>query len=212
MLNLSGAKFGQFAFTYIRDVLNRLLVPSGHGFAIVLLAFGVFGLIESFRQSDDRIRLLNLYLVVSFALAVLGSAAAGAAVNYYLEPALAMAVLAPTALARLEAGWRNESPLSSFAFVIVLVLLLPSLDEQRSNTTHLKSDDLRRVVALMDRRQVFTDIPYLAARTQAPQLIDLASPGEYRKERWLGRLVFKGARAKLGGEEIRSGNSRQARR
>lgn len=175
MLNLSGAKYGQFAFTYVRDVLNRLLVPPGHGFAIALFAFGVFGFIESYRQRDERIRLLNVYLVVSFALAILGSAAAGASVNYYLEPALAMAVLAPAALARLQAEWRNESPLSCFAFVIVLVLLLPSLDEQRSNTAHLRSEDLRRVVALMENRQVFTDIPYLAARTQTPQSIDLAS-------------------------------------
>ena len=35
MLNLSGAKYGQFALTYVRDVLNRLLVEPGHGFAIV---------------------------------------------------------------------------------------------------------------------------------------------------------------------------------
>lgn len=175
MLNLSGAKFGQFALTYVRDVLNRLLVPPGHGFALVLVVFGVFGLVESYRQSDERTGLLNLYLVISFALSVLGSAAAGAAVNYYLEPALAMAVLVPTALAYLKAGWRNESPLSTFVFVIVLVMLLPSLDEQRSNTTHLRSEDLRRVVALVENRQVFTDIPYLAARTQTPQSIDLAS-------------------------------------
>ena len=72
-------------------------------------------------------------------------------------------------------------------FVIVLVLLLPSLDEQRSNMTHLKSDDLRRVAALMDRRQVFTDIPYLAARTHAPQSIDLASlVNTERRGGWAG--------------------------
>ena len=175
MLNLSGAKFGQFAVTYIRDVLARLLVAPGQGFAVALFAFGAFAVLETSIQRDERTRLLNFYLVVSFCLAVVGSAAAGAHVNYYLEPALAMAVLLPSALARLEEGWTSDSPLASLVVVIVLALLLPSLDAQRWNLMHNKPEDLRRVAGIMENRRVFSDIPYLAARMPAPQSLHLAS-------------------------------------
>jgi hypothetical protein len=175
LLNLSGAKFGQFALTFVRDVLNRLLVTPGHGFAVALFAFGAFAVLENWNHKDPRIRLFNIYLVVSFCLAVVGSAAAGAAVNYYLEPALAMAMLLPAGLARLEGTWRSDSPLASLAVVMVLALLLPSLDAQRWNWMHDKPEELRRVAALMENRHVFTDIPYLAARMSTPQSLDLAS-------------------------------------
>jgi hypothetical protein len=175
LLNLSGAKFGQFALTYVRDVLNRLLVTPGHGFAVALFAFGTFAVLGNWYKSDDRTRLLNIYLVVSFCLAVVGSAAAGATVNYYLEPALAMAVLLPIGLLRLEKAWRSDSPLASLVVVMLLAVLLPSLDVQRWNLMHEKPEDLRRVAALMENKHVLTDIPYLAARMPTPQSLDLAS-------------------------------------
>jgi hypothetical protein len=175
MLNLSGAKFGKFAVTYIRDVLGRLLDSPGHGFVIALFAFATFAFLQSWSQQDKRVHLAGIYLLVSFGLAIVGSAAAGAAENHYLEPALAMAMLVPFGLARLEDGWSAESPLALFAIVFIAVLLLPSLDVQRSNLTHQKPDDMRGFLRLMKDKQVFTDIPYLAARTSSPQMLDLAS-------------------------------------
>lgn len=174
-LNLSSAKFGPFAFTYVRDVLNRLLEAPGQGFVVALFALGALGFLESWKQRDERSSLLNLYLVASLGFAIMGSAAAGAGVNHYLEPALAMAVLIPTGMARLREGWKNESPFAPFAVLIMAVLLVPSLDSQRSNLKHNPPEDLRRVLPLMENKQVFTDIPYLAARTSTPQLPDLAS-------------------------------------
>jgi hypothetical protein len=175
LLNLSGSKFGQFAFTYVRDVLNRLLVTAGNGFAIALFAFGVFGFLQSWNDPERHTRLLNIYLVVSLSFAVLGSAAAGAAVNYYFEPALAMAMLVPTGLARLEQQRKEDSPVLLLVTVMVLALLVPSLDVQRWNLMHEKPEDLRSIVPLVESRRVFTDIPFLAARASTPQLVDLAS-------------------------------------
>jgi hypothetical protein len=125
-------------------------------------------------QRNDSVRLVKIYLAVSGALAVLGSASAGGGVNHYLEPALAMTLLVPLGLVRLQAAWR-EPTLAGFAVVIMLAFLLPSLDVQRWNAMHSRPEDLRRLVPLVRNQQVFTDIPYLAARTSAPHLVDLAS-------------------------------------
>lgn len=175
LLNLSGAKFGALAVTYARDTLFRLLASPGHSFAIVLFAFGIFSIVELWNQRDKRTRLVSIYAIIAFGFAVFGSAAAGAAENHFLEPAFAMSVLLPAGLSRLGEGWSSESPLASFATVILLLMLLLSLDIQRWNVTHSKPEDLRSVLPVMKGRYVFTDIPYLAARTAPPQFLDLVS-------------------------------------
>jgi len=175
LLNISGAKFGEFALTYVRDVIGRLLAAQGHGFVIALFAFGIFGCIEAWRLQDNRCRLICIYLVVSLGLAIIGSAARGAAVNHYLEPSLALALLIPSGMARLRTVWAPSSPVASFSVVMVLVLLLPALDAQRWNVMHNRPDDLRQVVPLVENKSVLTDIPYLAARSTSLELLDPAS-------------------------------------
>jgi len=175
LLNISGAKFGEFALTYVRDVLGRLLVAQGHGFVIALFAFGIFGFAETWREQDRRGRLICIYLLVSFGLAILGSAARGAAVNHYLEPTLALALLIPSGMASLRTAWKADSPLALFSTVIILVLLLPALDAQRWDLMHRHPDDLRNIVALAADKPVLTDIPYIAARTSSLELLDPAS-------------------------------------
>src|SRR5262249_44447105 len=104
-----------------------------------------------------------------------GSAAAGGGPNHYLEPALAMAVLAPGALALLERSWDNAPAVGSCLMVVLLVLLLPTLDMRRWALMHSPPDDLRRVVALVQNIRPLVDDPYLAARAQTPNAVDLAS-------------------------------------
>ncbi len=191
LLNLSGATFGQFAVTYIRDIAGRLLLPAGHGFVIALFAFGIFGFLEAWKQRDSGTALIGTYLLISFALALVGSAARGAAVNHYFEPTLAMAVLVPTGMARMSTVWSSKSPLSLFAAVFVLVLLLPSLDMQRSYFTHNKPDNLQPLARLVGDRRVFTDIPYLAARTSSFELLEPASL--MNTERAGGRVAWSSA-------------------
>lgn len=174
-LNISGAKFGEFALTYVRDVIGRLLVAQGNGFVIALFAFGIFGCIEAWRQQDNRYRLICIYLMVSLILAAIGSAARGAAVNHYLEPTLALALLIPIGMTRLRIGWAPDSPTALFSIVMVLVVLLPAVDAQRWNTMHNFPDDLRKMVPLVENKSVFTDIPYLAARSTSLELTDPAS-------------------------------------
>ena len=105
----------------------------------------------------------------------IGSAAAGAHVNHYLESALAMALLAPTSLRYLANAWRSDSPLASFAVVLILLLLVPALDIQRKTVTHSKRAQLQHVVPLVNDKPVFTDIPYLSARAASPEFVDLSS-------------------------------------
>lgn len=174
LLNLSGAKFGALAPTYSRDALFRLLVSPGNGFATALFIFGILGLILSWSDRDPRWRLAGIYLAISFALATLGAAAAGAAVNHYLEPALATAVLVPVGLSRLRGAW-SETPLAWLALVGTAVLLLPSIDMQRSNITGNPPQNLTQVSLLMQDHTAFTDIPYLAARKPTPEFLDLVS-------------------------------------
>ncbi len=174
-MNLAGGKFGQLALTYVRDVLARLLEPQGQGFAVALFAFGVFGLFEAWQGGEIRSRLLSLYAIVSLGLAVFGSAAAGSAPNHYLEACLAFATLIPVGVISLEKSWSNGSPSAVMATVLVLVFLVPSLDAQRSNASHSRPDDLRPLVPLLSGHRVFTDIPFVAARTPSPETVDLAS-------------------------------------
>ena len=174
-LNLSSAKFGSLAPTYVRDVLMRLLQTPGSGFTVVLIAFGLFGLVQSVKLPDSRVRLLAFYAVASLAFGTLGSAAAGGAVNHYLEPALAFALLVPFGLQALQQSWPSHSQTGLLVLVLIGVLLLPSLDSQRWNAFHERPEDLRQVAALVQGRRILTDLPFLAARSGNPGLIDLAS-------------------------------------
>jgi hypothetical protein len=175
LLNLSSAKFGPLAFTYARDVIFRLLSTPGYTFVTGLAVFGVIGLLESWKQPDHRGRLLGMYLAAAGFFAILGSAAAGAAVNHYLETAFALAVLVPPGVAAMRKTWKNGSALSALPAVFAVVLLAPSLDLQRWNLMHPETEDLRRVARLMENKAVFTDIPYLAARNQSAQFTDPVS-------------------------------------
>jgi hypothetical protein len=176
LLNLSGAKFGHLALTYVRDSLFRMLsgMP-GHGFAVVLFVFGLLGFLYSWSSTQARSALVAIYLVVSLGLAILGTAAGGADVNHYLEPALALALLAPTGLACLQRVWPEETPFAAFAFLAMGVLLLPSLDIQRWQVQHVKPANLRPLLSAITNKAVFTDVPYLAARMPSPEALDLAS-------------------------------------
>lgn len=173
-LNLSGAKFGPFALTYAREILSRLFELEGSGFALALFALGVLGLLAMLREQDRQRQLLTIYLFVSLGLAFIGSAAAGGGVNHYLEPALAMALLVPIGLAHLEPAWSKDSPYTIVVVVLVLALLLPALDIQRSKVSHRRPEDLRPLLKLVQAEHTFTDDGYLAARSNAFAL-DLSS-------------------------------------
>lgn len=174
-LNLSGAAFGEFSLSYIRDIAGRLLLQPGNGFVTALFAFGLFGFVQSWKQADQRIRLVNIYLVVALLLTVIGSAARGSAVNHYFEPAFAMALLIPAGVAQLQSTWRSDSPFAALTLAFVVVLLLPSLDVRRSFFRQNKPEDLRSLASTVVNRNVFTDIPYLAGRSAAQELLEPAS-------------------------------------
>jgi hypothetical protein len=175
LLNLTGSKFGRFALTYIHDLALRMFSGPGLGFAVVLFALGAFSWLELRNDADRRVKLLRIYVLVSCFVAVFGSAAAGANVNHYLEFAFASAVLIPSGLARLERAWVNDSPVTALVAVLLALLLVPSLDILRSKLVHEKGENYRSAAQFIGSRSTFTDIPYVAARTSPPQLVDLGS-------------------------------------
>jgi hypothetical protein len=175
LLNLSGAKFGFFALTYVRDIVNRMFARTGTGLAVALFALGTFGLLESLKERNPRVLLMSLYFLVGLLLAVVGTASAGGGMNHYLEPALAMAILIPAGMVRLEAVWQKDSPFAVFAMLVTAALIVPSLDVQRWNAMHREPENLRPFKTLMANKLAFSDDPYLAARSSTPQAIDLSS-------------------------------------
>ena len=175
LVNIGGAKFGALALTYIRDIVLNILTPSGNGFAILILAFGAFAVVNASKQPDKRIRLMLIYFCTSLFFGLFGSAAAGAGANHFLETVLAAAVLLPPALARLEESWQPTSSACALVTVLILAICLPTLDMQRWNAMHKRGEDLRALVPLVSSRKVFSDLPYLAARSSPPELIDMSS-------------------------------------
>lgn len=174
-LNLSGASFGQFALSYARDIAERLLMQPGHGFAVLLFTLGLLGFIETFRRTDQRFRLIAIYFLVSFVLALIGSSARGAAVNHYFEPALACAALLPIGMSSLQESWNARSAMAPFAILFVCVLLLPTLDMQRSYFEQNKPENLSLLVSIIQGKEIFTDVSYLAARSRNLELLEPAS-------------------------------------
>lgn len=175
LVNISGAKFGTLAVTYIRDIVLNILTPSGEGFAILVLALGAFAVAEAVKQSDQRIKLMLMYFCASLLFGLLGSAAAGAGANHFLEATLGASVLFPPAFARLEKSWQPTSTVNVLLTALVLAICLPTLDVQRWNAMHKRGEDLRELVPLVSSRKVFSDLPYLAARSSPPELIDMSS-------------------------------------
>lgn len=175
LLNLGGSKFGAFAITYIRDIALRLLTSPDSGFVILLFGLGVYAAIEATKDNDGRNQLLSIYLVAALFFAVLGSAAAGAAINHYMESAIVMAMLAPSGFQKLGEAWVKGAAWTNFVAILLLLLLLPSLDMMRWNLMHQRPDDLREIVRLVGTKKVLTDISYVGARSSSPQLLDPAS-------------------------------------
>jgi hypothetical protein len=175
LLNLSGAKFGRMALTYGRDTILRLMTSPGHGMATALLSFGLFGFFCNRKERDARSLLTGIYLPVSVLFAGLGSLAAGADINHWFEPSLALALLIPAGLARMEAGWSKDAVASRFLAVLLLVLVVPSLDVARWGVMHTRPADMRRLLPYAGNKNVFTDVPYLAARARQPVVLDMAS-------------------------------------
>lgn len=174
-LNLAGANFGEFSFQYSHEIFVDVAMTTGHGVVLFLLAAALLGLLDCWEEPDDRARFLGLYFVTSMGLAFLGSGFANAGANHYLEAAWVWALLAPGGLARLRRAWEKDSPLPAFVFVLALVLLFPALDVQRWEMLNRRPDNLAPVVPLVKGKRVLTDIPYLGARSRAPEFLDSIS-------------------------------------
>jgi hypothetical protein len=175
-VNLSGAKFGKLALVYSRDSLLRLLtVIPGSGFVVVLFSLGGIGTYLGFTEPDRRYRLLSLYVLTSLGAAIIGSSAAGGDVNHYLESALVFSLLAPYCASRIEQEADGKPTLLWFAGALVALLMGTGLYTERPAVLRAQRQDLSEVRRLVEHRRVFSDVPYLAARSSTPEALDAAS-------------------------------------
>ncbi|MBI3756922.1 MAG: hypothetical protein HY267_02995 [Deltaproteobacteria bacterium] len=172
-LNISGHHFGAASLSHAHETFTHVVKAEGHEFSILLLTLGIVGGIACW--AEPRGRLLNLYALTSLGFAVLGSTVAGGNVNYYIEPAFVWATLAPAGVMYLQKAWENNSPLVAFAFIVVIVLLVPALDLQRWKLFGSTPADFHRLTPLVQNRRLLTDIPYLGARSLTPELLDPVS-------------------------------------
>lgn len=172
-LNISGHHFGASSLSHAHETFTHLIKAEGHEFSILLLTLGALGGIACW--NEPRGRLLGLYAFTAVGFAVLGSTVAGGNVNYYVEPAFVCATLIPAGVAYLQPSWEKNSPLAAFAFIVVVVLLLPSLDLQRWKMFGSTPPDFHRLASIVKNRRLLTDIPYLGARSLTPELLDPVS-------------------------------------
>jgi hypothetical protein len=174
-LNLSGNHAGHFSLRNIHQILVLLTTTAGSGFTIVLLSFGFFGLLGSWKRENPAC-LLILYFLTSLSVAIVGSGAAGANVNHYIEIAFASTLLLPNGMARLRGTWEQGAPIGALIFIVIVGLLLPALDMQRWRMAgEDPPENFKRLLPMIKNKRVLTDIPYLGARSLNPEFLDPVS-------------------------------------
>ena len=174
--SLSGSNFGSMNITNAHEILTYLFTRQGYGFTGLLFALGLFGLILAWnRTTDPAGRILVFYLILTLGLAVLGSSLAGAGENHYLEPALAAALLVPVGASELRKTWPANSLLPAFITVLIVIVWLPNIDVRHWQAGDRQPANFHDLIGLVERKNVLTDIPYLAARTPSQEFLDATS-------------------------------------
>src|SRR5258705_2666121 len=156
-LNIRVHHSGASSLAHAHETFTHLIKAEGHEFSILLLTLGALGGIACW--NDPRGRLLGLYACTALGFAVLGSMVAGGNVNYYIEPAFVCATLIPAGVAYLQPSWEKNSPLATFAIIVVVILLLPPLDLQRWKMFGATPPDFHRVASLVQTTRLLTHIP-----------------------------------------------------
>jgi hypothetical protein len=197
--SLSGSNFGSMRINNAHEILTYLFTRAGYGFTGLLFAFGLLGLILAWKRSGDPAgRVLVFYFLLSLGLAGLGSSLAGAGENHYLEPALAASFLVPVGTSELRKRWPSDSLLPAFLCLLVLVVWLPTLDLRHWQAADRGPADFHALVTMVEKRNILTDIPYLAARTPSQEFLDATSL-HYAEmvHRWSAAAVVRDLDAQL---------------
>lgn len=187
--NLKGSHVGAFSLANIKQILVRLLVSPGQGTTLAIVTFGVFGsLCES---QDAHTKFLRYYFLVTAALAIMASGLENAGENHFCEAAIVAAMFVPRALVEVQGLPRRIT--TALVLLLTFVLLLPSLALQGWRMLHEQPVDYRWLVPYVRGERIFTDIPYLAARSASLELLEpIALTHKERVHAWSSVGIVEG--------------------
>jgi hypothetical protein len=190
-LNITGGKIaGAASLQNVHESFVAVTWAQGHQIVILLFAFAIVGAILSWQKFDQPVWFLTCYLTFSFGFALFVTRFSNASYNHYIEPALVCALFAPGVLQLLRVSWPKELAFASFMLVLVLMLLVPTLDVQRWNMMNDRPDNLDKLVRIVNRDKILTDVPYLATNSAQPEFVETISLRFSEKAGvWSPRLV-----------------------
>jgi hypothetical protein len=175
-LNISGGKIaGAASLHNVHESFAAVAWAQGHQVVILMLTFAILGATLSWRKFNNPSWFLSCYFVVSLLFALFVSSFSNASYNHYIEPALVCSLFAPIVLGYLGRNWPREVPTASFLFILMLMLLAPTIDVQRWNMMNDRPDDLDKFVPIVRSEKILTDVPYLATNSAQPQFVETIS-------------------------------------
>ncbi len=139
-------------------------------FYLALIALGTPGAILLWRRNVPRFRVLALYCGFAWLFGLFTIQNVGGADNYLLEGWAALSLLSAFTLDECRRSWETIPESVRVALVLFLFLTVPW---QAVSCMHLDLEAVDHdVLALVHGRRVFSDVPYVAAQSADPELLD----------------------------------------
>ena len=157
------------ALDFIGEAVSQPVVP-----------FAVIGGLSAVWKSSQEKLLLVIYCVVAWLVAILTIPQAGGAINYFLEPLLASAILAGPGLCELQRK-ANRTPVivTAMLFVLLCGWLFPVLREDlvylRQSYADLRDYAARKrnwesFVSVVSGRRLLSTVPDVAVLSSTPEV------------------------------------------
>jgi len=139
----------------------------------ILLVLALVGIWVVLGESPIRGRLLGIYFLVAWGVAIPLSAAPGSSTNAFLEVWAIAALLLPFAVKKLLEDWPSAS--SFFRATLLLLLLWDfglGLNAWRTQLSIGKRPGFGEVARALKGREYLSDNSFLAAQAKTPQILD----------------------------------------
>ena len=135
------------------------------------IALALLWLPRAWHEPPSRKRLLALYFVLASITALGALLQIGSYRNHLLEGWVLCAILVPFGLQRMMETWQDVPQLfRAVVLLMILVILSLGLGNWGGNEEPQQEGEL---AAALQNATVFSDIPYIAAHGQNPELLDL---------------------------------------
>ena len=151
-------------------IKNDFFAFPSQGILLVLALVGIWVVLS---ESSIRGRLLGIYFLIAWGVAIPLSAAPGSSTNAFLEVWTIAALLVPFAVKKLLEDWSSASP--TFRASLLLLLLWNfglGLDAWRTQLSIGKRAGFGEVAHALRGREYLSDNSFLAAQAKTPQILD----------------------------------------